>query len=205
MTPLPISLLASRSVTFASTSPLHTLRGSLAAFGRSASILQGELYGILVAALFACSSSPPLPIYSDHLNAIHLLCNALQNPPPPYSWASLPAHSLYHWILSVLCSFPLTSSPSLIHVHAHMGATDPASVANDFVDSLTSGAQTSFPPLHLVPLPTFFMDKFTPYLPPFHFIDSHLPALLDSLHHHLLHQCHRHLPCLHHHPQLHLC
>ena len=25
------------------------------------------------------------------------------------------------------------------------------------------------------------MDKFTPYLPPFHFIDSQLPALLDSL------------------------
>jgi len=62
-----------------------------------------------------------------------------------------------------------------------MGTTDPASITNDFVDSLASRAQTSFPLLHPVPLPTFFMDKFTPYLPPFHFIDSHLSALLDSL------------------------
>src|SRR5437588_8850706 len=34
--------------------------------------------------------------------------------------------------------------------------------------------------LHSI-IPTFFMDKFTPYLPSFHFVDSPLPRLLDSL------------------------
>ena len=85
------------------------------------------------------------------------------------------------WILSVLRPFPSSSPRSLIHVRAHMEATDPASVVNGFVDHLASGAQTSLPPPHPVPLPTFFMDKFTPYLPPLHFIGSHLPALLGSL------------------------
>ncbi|KAI0262979.1 hypothetical protein BGY98DRAFT_1048283, partial [Russula aff. rugulosa BPL654] len=32
-----------------------------------------------------------------------------------------------------------------------------------------------------VPLPTFLMDRFTPYLPPFNYIESHLPNLLNSL------------------------
>ena len=150
---------------------------TLDSFGRSASILHGELYGIL----FARSSSPSLPIYNDHLYTVRLLCDALQHPPPSHSWTSLPARSLYRWILSALRSFPSSSPPSLLHVRAHTGGTDPVSLANDFVDRLASGAHTSFPPPHPVPIPTFCMDKFTPYLPPFSFIDSHLPSLLDSL------------------------
>src|SRR5258708_6655462 len=73
----------------------------------------GELYGILAAALFATSSSSPspLPIYSDHLNAVTLLNDALHHPPLPHSWSSLPARSLYRWIFSVLTSSP--NRPSL--------------------------------------------------------------------------------------------
>jgi hypothetical protein len=79
MTPSPVSPLAFRSVTFASASPTTSFCGSLANYGRSASILHGELYGILVAALFATTSpsNTPLPIYSDHLNAVSILNDAL--------------------------------------------------------------------------------------------------------------------------------
>ncbi|KAI0290376.1 hypothetical protein BC826DRAFT_1027341 [Russula brevipes] len=139
MLPSPASLTAFRSVIFSSTSSASTIRGSLAAFGRSASILQGELYGILAAALLArqssLSSQPPVDpsvsipqIYSDRLNAITTLNNALHTHPLPHSWSSLPARSLYRWILSVLRSFPLT--PTLHHVRAHTDASDPASRAN---------------------------------------------------------------------------
>jgi len=64
MVPSPISPLQFRSVSFASTSPTVSFCGSLANFGRSATILHGELYGIIVAALIANSSSytssPPI-------------------------------------------------------------------------------------------------------------------------------------------------
>ena len=53
----PISPLVFRSVTFASASPTISFSGSLDHFGRSASILHGELYGILLSALFSTSSS----------------------------------------------------------------------------------------------------------------------------------------------------
>ena len=181
MQPSPISPLAFRSVTFASASPTSSFRGTLANYGRSASILHGELYGILLAILLATSSSPskPLPIYSDHLNAVTLLNDALQHPPAPHFWSSLPARSLYKWILMVLRSSP--QNPSLLHVRAHTSASDPASLANRHVDHLASSSHSLPIPPPPVPVPTFSMDKFTPHLPSFQYIESNLPQLLHSL------------------------
>lgn len=145
----------------------NTFCGSLAS-GRCASVLHGELCGILVAALFARSSPSfvSLPIHSDHLNAINFfrlrVRDALLRPPPPHSWTSLPARALFRWILSVLRPFLSTSPPSLIHVRAHTGASDPASCANNFVDigspSFYSAASYTAPyvlygQVHPVPTP----------------------------------------------------
>ena len=181
MIPSPADPLSSRSVTFASASPSSSLCGSLANFGRSASILYGELYGILLSVLFATTPAPssPPPIFSDHLNAVQLINDAIHHTPPPHSWNSLPARSLYRWILSLLTSS--SNPPSLFHIRAHTSASDPASIANSHVDRLASSAQhyiISPPP---VPLPTFSMDKFTAFLPPFQYLESHLPLLLQSL------------------------
>jgi hypothetical protein len=181
MLPSPVSPLEFRSVNFASASSTLSFRGSLANFGRSATILHGELYGILVAVLFATSQTPTSspPLYSDHLNAINLLNDFLLKPPLPHSWSSLPARSLYRWIYSILTSSP--NRPSLHHIQAHTSATDPASRANATVDHLASSSHTlQISPLP-VPVPTFFMDKYTPFLPPFQYIDSNLPRLLHSL------------------------
>ncbi|KAN0109834.1 hypothetical protein V8E52_008940 [Russula decolorans] len=143
MSPSPVSPLAFRSVTFATASPT---RGSLANFGRSSTILHGELYGILVPALLVTSSSSvvPPPIYTDHLNAVTVLNDALPKPPLTHSWSSLPARSLYRWIYSILTSSP--NCPTLRHVRAHTSAPYPASLANDLVDCLASSA-------HSLPIP----------------------------------------------------
>jgi hypothetical protein len=174
MTPSPVLPLAFRSVSFAATSP------------------------ILLAVLFSCtslsssssvssspssppSSSTPLPIYSDCLDAVTFLQDAIQHPPPPYLWASLPARALYRWIFSVLQSFPPHSHPSLLHVRAHTDAPDAPSRANALADRLASDARLSPLAAPPVPPPTFFMDKFTPYVYPFEFVDSRFPSLLHSL------------------------
>ena len=180
MRPSPVLPLQFRSITFASASPTATFQGSLANFGRSASILYGELYGILVASLFAfSSSSTPPPIYSDHLNAVNFLNNHLSSDTLSHSWSSVPARSLYYWILSVLQSTP--HRPQLRHVCAHTASSDPISLANSFIDHLASSSQNLLIPPPPVPLPTFTMDKFTAYLPPFQYIESNLPNLLNSL------------------------
>ena len=193
MVPSPISVDSFCSVTFATASPTTSFQGSLANYGRSATILHGELYGLLIATLLAKNPLPysdplspptsqpslPLPISSDHLNAVTFLTDASFLPPLPHKWSSVPARSLYRWLLSLLASFP--TQPSIHHVHAHTNASDPASLANSLVDSLASSAHSyPIPPLP-VPLPTFFMDKFVPYLPPFQYIESGLPRLLQSL------------------------
>jgi hypothetical protein len=99
----------------------------------------------------------------------------------PHSWSSLPAPALYRWILSVLRSFPPSSPPSLLHVRAHTDASDSPSRANALVDRVASSAHSLLINPPPVPLPTFFMDRFTPYLPPFQFIDSRFAGLLHSL------------------------
>jgi hypothetical protein len=182
MLPSPAAPLAFRSVTFASASSTHSFCGSLASFGRSASILHGELYGILLAALFATastSSSSPPSIHTDHLNAVTILNDALAHPPLPHSWSSLPARSMYRWIYSVLSSSQ--THPTIHHVRAHTRSQDPVALANGLVDRLASSSQSLTIPPPPVPLPTFVMDKFTPYLPPYEYIDSHLPSLIQSL------------------------
>ena len=181
MSPSPASPLTFRSVTFASASPTASFCGSLSNFGRSATILHGELYGILLATLLSTSSSPtaPLPIYTDHLNSVNILNDAMLKPPPPHAWSSLPARSMYRWIYSILTSSQ--TPPTLHHIKAHTSAPDPPSRANDFVDRLASSSHSLPIPPPAVPLPTFTMDKFTPYLPSFNYIDSRLPLLLHSL------------------------
>jgi len=119
------------------------------------------------------------PIYTDHLNAVTVLNNALLKPPLPHSWSSLPARSLYRWIYSILTSSP--NHPTLHHIRAHTSAPDPASLANDTADNFASSSHSLLIPPPPVPLPTFFMDRFTPYIPSFQYIDSNLPALLHSL------------------------
>ena len=189
MLPSPVSPLDFRTVTFASLSSSHSFCGLLAPFGRSATILHGELYGILVATLFAQQSPPSTSstLYSDHLNAINFLNDALLTPPPSHSWSSIPACSLYRWILSILS----TSSPplSLHHIQAHTNTSDPPSRANALTDSLASSSSHPSTSPTPVPLPTFTMDKYTPFLPPFQYIDSNLPSLLANLlaHHSYFH------------------
>ncbi len=46
--------------------------------------------------------------FTDHLNAVRFLNNALHLPPALHIWSSLPARSLYRWLYNILRSLPTT-------------------------------------------------------------------------------------------------
>lgn len=149
-----------RQVLFAVTSPCRSVVLSAAKFGLSASILQGEAYGLIVAALEArhLYIHTQCPIYTDHLNSTHILHSALSFPLLPYSWKTLPSRSLYRWLLSIQQQ---DQYHTIHYTKAHTSATSAPSLANHSADALASKSQNlPLPPLP-APLPTFTMDRFT--------------------------------------------
>jgi len=70
-----------RSVTFVAVTASFSLVGSLSSFGCSASILHGEVYGLIAACLLSTASSTSVSIYSDHLSSICSISNALSHSP----------------------------------------------------------------------------------------------------------------------------
>jgi hypothetical protein len=104
-------------------------------------------------------------MYSDHLNAVSFLRDALIHAFLPQSWSSLPSLASYRWALSILRSFPFSSPPFVSHEHAHTtntSASDPPSQANNFVDRLASDARIRAFGFLPVPLPTFLWTNSHP-------------------------------------------
>ncbi|KAF8169247.1 hypothetical protein BJ912DRAFT_862213 [Pholiota molesta] len=115
-----ISKSSMSSVTTAVVGNQNAFVASLNSFGRHASILQGETYGILISTLLArklvteSHSDLPSPlILTDHLNSVNLLNNFLRptSSPPLSSLNSNPARSLYRWILNIFFLGPPPSLP----------------------------------------------------------------------------------------------
>lgn len=160
---LPASPLSHqpRSVTFATVTSSSSLVGSLSSLGRSASVLHGEVHGLITAFLLSAVPSSPVSIYSDHLPSVHritsVISSSLSSLHPSFAFS--PARSLYRWLRALVDAHPLLS---LHHVRAHTSSSSPASAANRLVDLYGTSAQCQpfLPPP--VPVPTFMMDRFTP-------------------------------------------
>ncbi|KAF6745752.1 hypothetical protein DFP72DRAFT_924406 [Ephemerocybe angulata] len=181
--PFPLS-----SVTFSSVSHHTSSTWSLQSLGPDPSTAEGEAFGILLNLLLASSHPTDDPIIlSDHLSSVKFL-NSRQS----LSHLSLHRHPLRHiylWILDILSRFQ--SPPSLLHVKAHTSSTSLHSNLNHIVDyyashshlpSLTTTTASSFS-FHLtpcVPVPTFFLDTFTPFSPRTGFISTRLQKFVDA-------------------------
>jgi len=175
--PLPHQM---RSVTFATVTATSSLVGSLSSLGRSTSILHGEVYGLITACLLSADSSTPVSIYSDHLSSVRNISSAISHSPSSLrpSFAFSPARSLYRWLRDLIDTHPFLS---LHHVHAHTSSSSPASLANRLVDLYATSVQRHpFPPPP-VPVPTFMMDRFTPFHSSFGYIEANLSGFIPSL------------------------
>ncbi|KAF9234430.1 hypothetical protein BU15DRAFT_52628, partial [Melanogaster broomeanus] len=139
-----------RSVHFSTVSPSSSFTASLASFGRSATILHGEVYGIICALLLALRDSPPSPIITDHLSSVHLIHSFIQNPDSACSsLRANSARSLYHWLFTILPDLLATSSQNML-----------------------------IPPPP-VPVPSFCMDAFTFHHSAYGFIESKIANFIS--------------------------
>jgi len=191
------------SITFAVVTHQKAFAGSLSKFGHSANILHGEVYGIVVASLLMQKmlqgpTIHPSPIlYTNHLNSINILSSHI---PYPHQMSSNPARSLYRWIFDirqrtegVRTDIEETTAgidgrgneetvvfPFANHVRAHTSSLSIPSQLNRLADTIASHPNThNFPPPS-VPLPTFFMDYYTPFHPQDGYIEQKLSTYVDQ-------------------------
>ncbi|KAI6102902.1 hypothetical protein F5141DRAFT_237652 [Pisolithus sp. B1] len=142
----------------------HSLVGSLFPSGQCVSMLRGEVYGLL-----ASNFPSPATVYPDHLPFVRAVLQFLlrRNHRRHLSFRSSPARLLYCWLSDPAATHPFVS---LQHVHAHTSSTTPSAQTNAFADLRTTSAQRTVPPPP-VPVPTFMMDRFTPF---------HLPGCVET-------------------------
>ena len=191
------------SVTFAVVTQQTAFTGSLSQFGHSASILHGEVYAIIVASLLMRKmlhdpTIHPSPLlYTDHLNSVNILSSPVLC---PRQISSNPARSLYRWIFDIRKRTQVvgiddgentagiddsgnettTFFPFAHHVRAHTSSQSLPSQLNCLADTIASHPNThNFPPPS-VPLPTFFMDDYTPFHSQDGFLEQKISTYIDQ-------------------------
>lgn len=147
----------------------------------SASILHGEVFGLVAAVLslrsspIAHSSSQP-PVITDHLNSARLISDSFVHTLLPHTWATLPARSLYRWLHNLLSHFP--TRPVVTYTAAHTSSTTLPSIINAHADHYASSSQYRPLPVPTLPVPSFFMDRFTPFTEQDGFIEYNIASFV---------------------------
>ncbi|KAL0946881.1 hypothetical protein HGRIS_013047 [Hohenbuehelia grisea] len=164
---------AHRSVIAAAASDAASIAVSLASFEKSAGILHGEVYAIIIAYLLSKLARTPVDIlYSDHQNSTRLINDALRHPPLQHAWSARTGRPLYRWLMHILSPESPDAQPNLAYTPAHTGNLSTPALANTFVDSLAGSAQAQAIPPVAAPVPTFTMDDFMIYTPAHSYVDT---------------------------------
>ncbi|KAG2095674.1 uncharacterized protein F5147DRAFT_747684 [Suillus discolor] len=161
------------------TAATGSLVGSLDNYANGATILHGEVYGLIVSALLARSGGVPnTTIHSDHLNAVRIMESSIVSPLLPHSWSTLPTCSLYRWLSSILSSS--SNPPTLSHIKAHTTSSSLPAQANVIVDTFARDSHTRLIRPYPVPSATFTLNTFSLYSSTSKFIDTLALPLYDS-------------------------
>ncbi|KAG0692478.1 hypothetical protein DFH29DRAFT_860829 [Suillus ampliporus] len=179
MVPAHVNFDRVRSVTFAVTAASGSLVGSMDNYANGATILHGELYGLVVSALLARSGMPNSAIHSDHLNAVRIINSSLVSPLLPHSWSALPARSLYCWLSLIISSSP--NPPTLSHIKAHTTSSSLPTQANAIVDALAHNSHSRLIHPYPVPSATFALDTFSLYSSTSKFVESPISSFLTYI------------------------
>jgi hypothetical protein len=126
--------------------------------GCSLFILHGELIG-LVMGLILSDNETLNKLFTDHLNSTRFIDDARTSINQENHLRSMNGQSYYRWIMDLVRRV----RTEIIHTKAHTDQVDLHSLLNVEADHYTSKAQVVVNSLHLVPIPTFFMDNYTFY------------------------------------------
>lgn len=148
-----------RSVVAATSGPISL---ALKLHGRGSSILHGEIMGLIMTSIL-CAHSSTLTnniILTDHINSVHLIDDAPSTTDATHKLRKMNARSYYKWLLDILARHPT----SIKYTRGHSSSKDIQAEANNRADKIATHMHdddTNFAPLS--PIPTFFMDDYTPW------------------------------------------
>jgi hypothetical protein len=167
MLPASAGVLDRKSVTTALTGA-NTLVLKLE--GRNISILHGELVGLIACLVISDADDTNAVLYTDHLNSVRLVDDSKTAVDQQTRLRYMTGRSYYRWILALV-------SKSALKITYTPGHSDEVSVParmNLEADHYASAAQRYLARVPTAPIPTFFMDDFTFYMPDDGWIESNI-------------------------------
>lgn len=136
---------------------------------------QGEVYALVAAGVYARRNQSHAPTtYTDHLNAERIISSALVLSFQHRQWSSLPARSLYRWLLHNISHSNVQNTSNIIYTPAHTNSTSLPSQINNAADNLATYTQTTLLRPPPAPVPTIFMDHFVLYTSLDGYIESNI-------------------------------
>ena len=156
MKPASATLREDRLVTCGVTGP-QSIQARLT--GRARSILQGEISGLIAAAILAksCPSSEIRTIYTDHLNSARLVDDSKTLLNTESKLRHMNGRSYYRWLLLILQDIDV----NIVYTKGHDNGGSHESRLNNEADRLAVLAHSAnISDAPFFPDPTFTMDKF---------------------------------------------
>jgi hypothetical protein len=173
MTPAAAGVLDPKSVTSALTGPLTLV---LKIDGRNASILQGELIGLIMGLILSPADHPDAILYTDHLNFVRLIEDSRTVVDQRHRLRTMNARSYYRWILALTAKNPL----KIVYTRSHTDELSLPSRINCEADHFASSAQRAIQTVFTAPIPTFSMDDYTFHSHADGWIESNIRYFIDK-------------------------
>ena len=143
--------------------------------GRSASILQGELMGLIMGHVIADASHATPTLWTDHLNAVRMIEDNNSLVDQMNKLRNMNGRSYYRWLFDL----QKTKKIQVSYTKGHSAESTTCAILNAHVDHFASKAQSIAEKSSYAPEPTFFMDEFTFYRDTDRWIESNIRNYLD--------------------------
>ena len=124
---------------------------------RNLSIMHGELIGLIMGLILLDNRTPNNKLFTDHLNSTCFIEDARTSINQENCLKNMNGCSYYGWILDLA----RRTQMEVAHMKAHTHQVNLPSLLNAEADHYASKSQKMINSLHLAPIPTFLMDKYT--------------------------------------------
>jgi hypothetical protein len=161
-----------KTVTAALMGPLTLV---LHVLGQNASILQGELMGLVMGLLLATNDNRSSTLFPDHLNSVRFIKDSCLRVEQENKLRAMNGRSYYWWIVNIIAH----SQTMVIHTKSHTNIMNLASLLNNEADHYASKAQGATHLIPAAPIPTFCMDDFTFYRDSDGWVESNICVFTD--------------------------
>ncbi|KAF5312013.1 hypothetical protein D9619_003843 [Psilocybe cf. subviscida] len=175
MLPATSGILERKTVTAALTGPVTLV---VKIQGRNSSVLHGELMGLIMGHIIARGTNQAEgTLYSDHLNSVRFIQDLKSAFNVLSSLRYRNGRSYMRWLADLVNRTSLQTTYT--KGHANSNAID--AKLNNEADHYASQAQKHSNSIPLAPIPTFFMNDFTPHRVTDGWIESNIREIVEKI------------------------